>query len=198
MSGSAKNSFLSHQELELLGLNRYGNNIRISRYAQIYCPENIELGNNIRIDDFCVLSAGEGGIFLADYIHIAVYSSIIGAGSVMLEDFVNISSRVSIYSSNDDYSGATMTNPMVPSLYTNVQVADVKIRKHSIIGSGSVVLPGVTIGEGVAVGALSLVNRDCKPFGIYTGIPARRFKERKTDLLELEREFRRALDKSSR
>jgi dTDP-4-amino-4,6-dideoxy-D-glucose acyltransferase len=112
---------------------------------------------------------------------------------VLLEDFVNISSRVSIYSSNDDYSGSAMTNPMVPSLYTKVQVGNVKIGKHSIIGSGSVILPDVTIESGVAVGALSLVNQGCRSFGIYAGIPARRIKERRTDVLELERQFRQSM-----
>ena len=82
-----------------------------------------------------------------------------------------------------------MTNPMVPDTYTNIQIADVRLCRHAIIGSGSVILPGVTIGEGVAVGALSLVKQDCKPFGLYTGVPARRTKERKTDLLELARQF---------
>lgn len=191
-------SYYSVNELQTFGFRSIGEDVWLSRKASVYGADRISIGNHVRIDDYCVLSAGDGGIFLADYIHLAVYSSIIGAGSVTLEDFVNISSRVSIYSSNDDYSGAAMTSPMTPSLYTNVQVADVKICKHSIIGCGSVILPGVMIGEGVAVGALSLVNRDCEPFGIYTGIPARRSKERKTDLLELEREFRRTLDKPSR
>lgn len=184
-------SYYLENELQSLGFRSLGEGVRLSRKASMYGAKNISIGNHVRIDDFCVLSAGEGGIFLGDYIHLGVYSSIIGGGAVTLEDFVNISSRVSIYSSNDDYSGAAMTNPMVPARYTNIQVADLRICKHAIVGCGSVILPGITIGEGVAVGALSLVNQDCKPFGIYTGVPARRTKERKTDLLELERQFRR-------
>lgn len=57
------------------------------------------------------------------------------------------------------------------------------------MGSGSVILLGITIEEDVAVGALSLVNRNCQPFGIYSGVPARRIKERKTDLLELAKQL---------
>ncbi len=106
-----------------------------------------------------------------------------------MSDFCNISSRVAIYSSSDDYSGATMTNPTVPSEYTGVTHADVFLDKHVIVGSGSVILPGVMLEEGVAVGALSLVHKRCQAFGIYAGNPARRIKERKRDLLELERRF---------
>jgi galactoside O-acetyltransferase len=191
-------SYYLEAELQSLGFRSVGVGVLVSRKASVYGAKNISIGNHVRIDDFCVLSAGKGGIFLGDYIHVGVYSSIIGGGAITLDDFVNISSRVSLYSSNDDYSGAAMTNPMVPARYTNIQVADVRICKHAIVGSGSVILPGITIGEGVAVGALSLVNKDCKPFGIYAGVPARRTKERKTDLLELELQFRQELEKSSR
>ena len=191
-------TYYSEEELKSLGFCSLGIDIRLSRKASIYGANKISIGNHVRIDDFCVLSAGVGGIFLGDYIHIGVYSSIIGGGTVVLRDFVNISSRVSIYSSNDDYSGAAMTNPMVPACYSNIQVAEVEICTHVIIGSGSVILPGITIGAGAAVGALSLVNQDCKPFGIYAGVPVRHTKERKTDLLELERQFRQEIKQYDR
>jgi len=182
-------SFLDPKELKALGLAGYGKNVLISRKCSIYGASRIELGNNVRIDDFCVLSAGIGGIKLGSYIHIAAYSSLIGRGEILIYDFANISSRVSIYSSNDDYSGAHMTNPMVDEQFTGVNHQPVFIGRHSIIGAGSIVLPGVTIGEGVAIGALSLVNRDCKAFGIYIGVPARQKGERKRDLLVLEQQF---------
>ena len=40
---------------------------------------------NSRIDDFCVLSAGEGGIEIGDYVHVAVFCMLIGAGKIKLE-----------------------------------------------------------------------------------------------------------------
>ena len=183
-------AFLSAEELKALGLASYGTNVLISNKASIYNPGKISIGNNVRIDDFCVLSAGEGGIAIGNYIHIAVFCSMIGAGKITIEDFANLSSRISIYSSNDDYSGDRMTNPMVPKNFTGVTHSDVNICKHTIIGSGSIVLPGVTLAEGVTVGALSLVNRSCDSFGIYAGVPARRIGERKQRLLELEAQFK--------
>lgn len=167
-----------------------GEKVAISDRASFYNCGRIYLGNNVRIDDFCVLSAGSGGISIGSYIHIAVYCSLIGAGAIKLDDFANLSSRVAIYSSTDDFSGEWMTNPTVPSSLTRVVHASVTVGRHAVIGSGSVILPGVTLGDGVAVGALSLVKHDCEPFGVYAGVPARRIGERKQRILELEKQIR--------
>jgi dTDP-4-amino-4,6-dideoxy-D-glucose acyltransferase len=180
---------MTQESVEKMGFASIGNNVQISEQATFYNTSNIFLGNNVRIDDFCVLSAGIGGIYIGNNIHIAVFSSLIGAGKITLSDFCNISSRVSIYSSNDDYTGRTMTNPTLPSQYTGVTHADVLLGKHVIVGCGSVILPGITLEDGVAIGALSLVTKDCGSFGIYAGNPARRIKVRQQGLLELEKEF---------
>ncbi|MDY7891158.1 acyltransferase [Aeromonas caviae] len=182
-------AFLTEQQLARMGFAALGRNVLISDKASFYGAERIKIGNNVRIDDFCVLSAGEGGIEIGSYIHIAVYSSLIGAGKITLSDFVNISSKVAIYSSNDDYSGEYMTSPMVPAKYTNVTHADVSLGKHVIIGSGAVILPGITLHEGVAVGALSMITKDCEAFGVYIGTPAKKIKNRKRELLALEAFF---------
>lgn len=182
-------AWLTDEQMRKMGFACVGKNVMLSDKASYYNCKNIRLGNNVRIDDFCVLSAGTGGIDIGNYIHIAVFSFLIGAGNISLADFCNISSRVAIYSSNDDYSGMSMTNPTVPPEFTNMQYADVKIGRHVIIGAGSVVLPGVTLEEGVAVGALSLVRKDCQSFGIYVGVPVKRIGERKHDLLELEKKL---------
>lgn len=179
--------WMLRDEIDNMGFASVGENVFLSNKASYYNCSNISIGSNVRIDDFSVLSAGSGGICIGNFIHIAVYSSIIGDGKVILSDFCNLSSRVSIYSSNDDYSGHFMTNPMVPSDKTNVTRGDVFIGKHVIIGSGSVLLPGITLEDGVAVGALSLVAYNCKEFGIYGGIPAVRIKERSHNLLILEK-----------
>jgi len=179
--------FLSQNEVNDMGFARVGKNPSLSDKASYYNCKNIAIGDNVRIDDFCVLSAGTGGIEIGNHVHIAVYVSLIGAGKILVRDFSGISSRVAIYSSNDDYGGAFLTGPTVPPEFTNVTHADVSIGRHVIIGAGSVVLPGVVLEEGVAVGALSLVSKNCKAFGIYSGVPARRIRERKQDLLDLEK-----------
>ncbi|HCS65797.1 MAG TPA: galactoside O-acetyltransferase [Cellvibrio sp.] len=182
-------AMLSREAIETLGFSSVGENVQISDRASFYGADRIALGSNVRIDDFCVLSAGLGGICIGQHVHIAVGASLIGAGKITLSDFVGISSKASIYSSNDDYSGEAMTGPTLPGEFTNVRHADIFMGKHVIVGSGSVILPGVTLEEGVAVGALSLVHKRCEAFGIYVGNPVRRIKERKRDLLELERKL---------
>lgn len=180
---------LTKKELEEIGFKSIGDNCLISNKASFYGANRISIGNNVRIDDFCVLSAGVDGIEIGNFIHIAVHTTLIGAGKITLADFSNISSRVSIYSSNDDYSGDSMTNPTIPTQFTNVTHAPVTINKHVIIGSGSIVLPGVTIEEGVAIGALSLVNKNCEKFFIYAGNPAKKIKQRSENLLAIEKKF---------
>ena len=182
----ADTSFYAASELRALGLKDYGERVRLSRKASLYGMANIALGSDTRIDDFCLLSAGAGGIQIGSFVHLAVYSSLIGQGAIRIGDFSMTSGRVSVYSSNDDYSGARMTNPTVPSEFTGVTHADVDIGRHVVVGAGSVVLPGAVLEDGVAVGALSLVQGRCAAFGVYVGTPARRVNERKRDLLELE------------
>lgn len=181
---------LTREKIEEMGFAHVGESSRLSDKASYYNCANIVIGDNVRVDDFCVLSAGVGGIEIGSYVHIAVGVSMIGARKITLHDFAGISSRVAIYSSSDDYSGAYMTGPMVPEEFTNVHHADVIISRHVIIGSGSIVLPGVTLEEGVAIGALSLVSKSCRSFGIYSGTPAKRIKERKQDILALEKKLR--------
>lgn len=191
-------AFLSSSALADIGFASLGRNVLISDKASIYGAERIEIGDNVRVDDFCILSAGEGGICLGSFIHIAAYTSIIGGGRVVIGDYGNISSRVSIYSSNDDYSGEYMTNPMIDSCYTNVTRKPVSLDKHVIVGSGSVLLPGISVEEGVAVGAMSLVNKPLKAWGVYAGQPAVWIKDRKKGLLLQEEAFRRHILTSSK
>jgi galactoside O-acetyltransferase len=190
-------AILTREEIEQMGFASVGNNVFISTKASFYGTSKIHIGNNVRIDDFCVISAGEGGVYIGNYIHIAVYSSLIGSGRITLMDYSNISSRVSIYSSNDDYSGNYMSNPMVPTEFTNVMHAPVVIGRHVIIGSGSVILPGVVLGDGAAIGALSLVKDNCDNFYIYAGNPLKKIKQRTQNLLKKEKLLESLSEKSN-
>ncbi len=182
-----KTSFYSEEELKEIGLKSYGKNVLISRNATIYGADKISIGDNVRIDDFCILS---GNISLGSYIHIAAYCGLFGGDAgIIMEDFTTLSSRCAVYGVSDDYSGAALTNPMLPDKFRNVTEGTVTIKKHSIIGTGSSILPDVTIGEGCSVGSMSLVNKSIDAWGIYVGIPCKRMKERKKDLLELEKKF---------
>ncbi|SFB75475.1 galactoside O-acetyltransferase [Flexibacter flexilis DSM 6793] len=181
--------FLSQIQLEALNFRHLGKNVLISDKASIYNAANISIGDNSRIDDFCVISAGADGISIGRYVHIACYSSLIGKARIEMHDFSGLSSKVSIYSSSDDYSGNYLTNPTVPSEFSNVIHKPVVLKKHVIVGASAVILPGVTAEEGVAIGAFALVVKNCDAFSIYGGIPARKVKERSVQLLDLEQKL---------
>ena len=177
-------SFYSDEELKQIGFASVGNNVSISRKTSIYTPERMNIGNNVRIDDYAVLS---GNITIGDHVHIAVYVALFGGyNGIVLEDYAGISSNCVVYSETDDYSGEHMTNPTIPAPYRSVRGGLVTLKKHVLIGTGSSILPGVTIGEGTAVGSMSLVNRSLEPWGIYVGSPCRKIKERSRKLLEVE------------
>lgn len=182
-------SYYSPVELEAFGFRQLGTNVKISRKASIYGADTISVGSNVRIDDFCILS---GNLALGSYVHIAAYTALYGSTEgIRVEDFSNISARVCIYAVSDDYSGESMTNPLVPARFKNVQHAPVLIKRHVIIGSGCTVLPGVTLEEGAAFGAMTLINHDAEPWSINAGIPFRRLRARSRRALELETELLR-------
>lgn len=181
------NSFYSNEELALLGFKAYGENVKVSRKASIYGASSIILGNNVRVDDFCILS---GRIEIGNYVHIAAYSALYGGNDgIFISDFANLSSRVSVYSISDDYSGESMTNPMVPDEYKKVTSKPVYVGKHVIIGSTSVILPGVSLHEGSSFGCFSLVNKDSESWSINVGIPFKKIKNRSKDILKYESEL---------
>jgi galactoside O-acetyltransferase len=173
-----------------LPFGRIGTNVSIHPSAILFNPEKLYLGSNVRIDCFCLLSAGEDGIHIGDHVHIAAGSYIFGSGGkVELEDFAGLSSRVAIYTASDDYTEGYLTNPTVPEKYKKVTRGPVALRKHVIIGSGSVIMPGVELAIGAAVGALTFVYKNVRDFQIVSGNPMRVVGTRGQRLLELEKEF---------
>ncbi|MBR1635157.1 MAG: acyltransferase [Lachnospiraceae bacterium] len=181
-------TFYDEHELAALGLKYYGKNVLISRNAVLYSPHTLEIGDNVRIDDFTTIS---GNVKIGNYIHIAQFCGLYGGDAgIEMEDFTGLSSRVVIYATSNDYSGYSMTNPMVPEKYkTTDKNAPVKLEKHVIIGCVSAILPGVTIHEGSSVGAMTLCNKSLESWGIYAGVPAKRIRDRSRNLLELEKQL---------
>ena len=179
----------TNDELLDLGLASVGSNVRIDRSVRFFGAPRISIGDNVRIDAYCVISAGEQGIHIGSHIHISVFCSLLGAGKIVLEDFSTISVRVSIFSSNDDYSGNSLTNPCIPDKFRNVTSGPVVIQKHAIIGAGAVILPNVTLGIGSAVGALSLVRKNVPAYTVVAGSPAKKISTRANQLEALEKAF---------
>lgn len=183
MQNPFNKGYLESEELRNLGFKKIGNNVLISTQCTIVGLENISIGDNCRIDDYCSLLAAGGKINLGKNIHIGSYSYINGGSEVNINDFANLSQGVRIYSKSDNYDGSTLTNPTISEALTRPIKKAVCIERHCILGSGAIVLPGSILNEGAAVGALSLVTGELNSWSIYAGIPAKFIKARLKNLL---------------
>lgn len=180
-------AYYNNEELEQMGFKYIGQNVKISNKASIYNCDQIEIGDNSRIDDFCVIS---GKIKIGRNVHITPQCLVAGGEKgILFEDFVTIAYQVQIFTQSDDYSGSTMTNSTIPLKYKNEDKKEVVLGKFSIVGASSVIMPGVILAEGTSVGAMSLVLLDTESWSIYVGNPAKKIKNRKKDLLELEKKY---------
>jgi len=181
----------TQHELLSFGFRSLGEDVRIHRSAILVGCDQIALGDHARIDCFSLISAGEHRIDIGSCVHIAAGCYLFGGGGrILMEDFSGLSSRVSVYTATDDYSGGAMTNPTVPDEYRNVKCGDVILRKHAIVGASCVLLPGVELKQGAAVGALTCVRKDVEEFTVEVGNPRRPHVvgSRGRKLLELEKQ----------
>jgi galactoside O-acetyltransferase len=182
-----ENSFYNEKELKELGFKSFGKNVLISKKASFYGTNEISLGNNIRVDDFCILS---GKITLGNHVHIGAGSYLFGGEmGIIMNDYSGCSHHVCIYATSDDYSGRSLTNPTIPDRFKKLNEGSVIIEKYVIIGAGSVLLPSIIVREGCAIGALSLVDKSTEQWKIYFGSPAIPINNRNKKILELEKEF---------
>lgn len=183
---------LTKLEIAELGLRTCGENAQIARPAILISPDRISIGSNVRIDAFCILSAGEQGIEIGDFVHLGAGVSIYGGGGrVVLHDFSGLSGKVSVYTASDDFHDGWLVGPTVPDEFRKLKHGDVVLSKFATVGCGSVLLPGISLGEGCAVGALSVIRKSVPPGQIVLGNPAVKVGMRDRDrLLALEHQLR--------
>lgn len=180
-------AFLSPEQLVELGFARLGHNVLVSDKTSIYGAHRMSIGDNVRIDDFCVLS---GAIVMGRNVALSVFCNVSGGSEgVIFDDFSGLSPGCHVFTESDDYSGAALTNPTVPRHLRRETRRPVRLGRHCIVGTNSLIFPGVDLADGCSVGALSMVTRSTEPWGIYAGIPARRLRNRDRKLLELEARY---------
>lgn len=175
-------SYYSTKELKKLNFKKIGKNVLLSKKAFFYFPKNIEIGDNTRIDDLCILS---GKIIIGKFVHITPMCLLAGGNpGIVISDFSTLSYGVKIFSQSDDYTGGAMANSTVASEYKRIKYAPVYVDKFSIIGANSVVMPGCTLSEGTSIGTMSLVNKNTSKWTVYFGIPAKKIKKKKKNFFE--------------
>ena len=167
--------WLSEERIKELGLAAFGHDVLLDDSVVLHGAEQIHLGSHVRIEAGSVLTADPGRLTLGSHVHVSVGSYIFASGAdVEVEDFAGMAPRVCIFSESDDYSGGAFTNPTVPDELRNVTAAPVRVGRYVAIGAGSVILPGVHVGEGASVGALSVVHRSVPEGVVVAGNPMRR------------------------
>ena len=160
--------YFSAEELVEIGFHEVGNDTQISRKSSFYKISG-SIGDRVRIDDFCIF---KGHVEIGSYIHVAAFCSVSGAfANVQLRDFCTLSNRVSIFTGSDDYTADTLNNSQIPDRFTARLKGAVTIGRAVLVGAHSVILPGVTIGDGGSVGAMTVVNRSI-PAGGMARAPA--------------------------
>jgi galactoside O-acetyltransferase len=180
-------AFLNKEQIEKMGFKSVGVNVCISDKASIYDANQIEIGDHSRIDDFCVIS---GKVIIGRNVHIAVFCNVAGGDKgIEFEDFSGLAYGCHVFTQSDDYSGRTLTNPTVPDKFKKEFKKAIVIGRHSIVGTNSLIFPGVVLAEGTSVGALSMVTKSTEEWSVYFGQPARRIKGRCRELLKLEEEY---------
>jgi len=166
-------SNLSRDELGEIGLAAVGAHSRIDRRTAFFNPGRIHLGDHVRIDAFSVLAGGLEDLVVESYVHIGAscYLSS-GDGGIRIAEFCTLAPRVSVHGHSDDYRNGTLTGGVVPVALTGGTGAPIVLEPHVIVGSGSVLLPGITIAFGAAVGALTVVRRSVASGSVVVGNPA--------------------------
>ena len=160
-------------ELREMGFAGIGKNVLISRLARIYGASKMSLGDNIRIDDFVILS---GKITIGSFVHIGAFASITGGSAgVSIGDFCGMSSQSKIFALSDDFTSGYLIGPCVPADFRNVRKKPVVLTRHCYIGSHSLVLAGSVFEMGACLGAMShAIGRKLKPWSFYLGNPAKK------------------------
>lgn len=180
----------TQEELKNL-LYMVGRNVTVHKSVIFFNPKKIVIGSNVRIDCFSMISAGDHGIGIENNVHIGAGCYIFGGGGkVYIECYAGLSSRVSLYTATDDYTEGHLSNPTIPDEFKKVKKGSVTVKKHVLIGSGSVIMPSVTLEIGSAVGALTFVNRNVPKGVVVSGSPMRKVATRNLQkLLELETQY---------
>lgn len=132
--------------------NKIGYNSTIDSGCKIYYPQGISLGNNVVITQDVMLD-GRGTINIGD-------DSLIGFESLLITSTYNCAQKDVLIKDQGKFE------------------APITIGKNVWIGTRATILPGVEIGDGVIIGANSLVTKNVMPYTIVGGIPAKFIRDR--------------------
>ena len=127
------------------------------RFNKWQYPE-IEEG---KLTEYNWMVQNKDGLKLGFKTDIGAFTYINAKNGVVIEDFVQIGSHCSLYSES------TIDN----------KAGQIKLKKNCKIGSHSLIMPGVTVGENAVIGAFSFVNRNVPDNVVAAGVPVKVIKK---------------------
>lgn len=170
--------------MNLTNFASVGIDVFVSPHAVITRPWLVTLHNHVAIDQFVTITTQAD---IGDYVHIAPNCSVIGGqhSKIIFMDHSGMAAGARVIAGGADFNAGGLATPQVPVDYRTEKLTTVTFEKFTILGTNSVVMPGVTLGEGSVIGANSVVTKDTEPWTIYAGSPAKPLKPReKGNILE--------------
>lgn len=179
--------WLKQEVLDSLGFKKIGRGCKISRHTKIIGHENIELGDNVRIDHGALILAGSEGAYLraGSHIHIAAYATLLCGGGIELGNFSTVGIQSQLISASDDFSGNYLIGPIYGDGFTNVKRVPIVVGHHAIITTDCTLLPGAHMEMGSVLGAKALLKGVAGAGQVWAGVPARPVSKRTTGFLEM-------------
>lgn len=166
---------------DLKDLASLGRHAIVGRSVRIRKPDRCRVGDHSIIDDFTYISCG---ITVGRYTHIGAQAVLIGGDAhITIGDFVNIAPGCRLVAASHDFASGGLCGPAIPPEFAAPAItADIRVDDHVLLGTGTVLLPGVHLPEGMATGALTLITPSItlEPWTLYVGSPARALKPRKS------------------
>lgn len=152
----------------------FGHGVRIGASVGFKHIETFELGDGVFIGAQAYLQGRfDGTCRIGDRVWIGP-QSYLDARDLVLEDDVGWGPGAKVLGS--EHTGLPVE---VPIIRTDLEIRPVRVRRGADVGTGAVLLPGVTVGEGAIVGAGAVVTHDVPDFAIVAGVPARVIRTRK-------------------
>ncbi|MGH7898002.1 MAG: acyltransferase [Candidatus Binatia bacterium] len=133
------------------------------------------LGTRVLVMRNAILDCGglswcnyEGSIRIGDHCEVGPNCYLLGAGGIEIGNCVRMGAATMIFSSGEDYSMEHAEKPRAVHWFKKVTIKD-----FANIGSGTIIVPGVTIGVAAVIGAGAVVTHDVPDYKIVAGAPAK-------------------------
>lgn len=147
---------------------RCGAGLNVGSGATFRHPETFTIGNGVFIGaQAYVQGRFDGRCVIGDHVWIGP-QAFLDARDLFFGDYVGWGPGAKILG-----SAHTGLPHDIPVVQTDLEIKPVRVEAWADIGTGAVILPGITIGKGAIVGAGAVVTRDVPAFAIVAGVPAR-------------------------